>query len=254
MTLIGVIAAIALALQDPSVPNKNPFDSADDAAIGQRYYLGHCAHCHGPDGEGGRGVNLTVGRYRLGGSDGELFKTIRRGIPGSEMPGTGLSENELWRIISFVRRLARAGAEEKAAGDPAAGKRLYESRGGCAGCHTIGSQGGVFGPDLSEIGLRRSLRFLRESLVTPASYVAPEYGTVSVVTRAGEEIAGIRLNEDDYSVQIRGLDESMRSYSKSDLRAVRREARSLMPAYGGQFNAREIDDLIAYLSSLRGKP
>src|SRR5207244_2869748 len=54
---------------------RNPFDSAADAEIGRKYFLGHCAHCHGPQGEGGRGVNLTTGQYRHGGSDRELFRT-----------------------------------------------------------------------------------------------------------------------------------------------------------------------------------
>ena len=235
-------------------PEKNPFDTAADAAVGQRYFLGHCAHCHGPEGEGGRGINLTVGRYRMGGSDQELFRTIRRGIPGSEMPGTEFSEKETWRLVAFVRRLARAGAEEKASGDPDAGRRIYESRGGCAQCHMVRGSGGTLGPDLTEIGLRRSLRFLEQSLTDPGAYVPEDYRTVTVVTRAGREIAGVRLNEDDYSIQLRDLDETMRSFLKSDARAVRPEKRSLMPAYGSTLSGREIQDVVAYLSSLRGKP
>src|SRR5438132_287491 len=72
---------------EEKVPEKNPYDTPADAARGRQYFLGHCAFCHGPAGEGGRGVNLTTGQYRMGGSDRELFRTIRRGIEGTEMPG-----------------------------------------------------------------------------------------------------------------------------------------------------------------------
>src|SRR5437899_8423841 len=108
--------------KEKEVPEKNPFDTAADAARGQQYFLGHCAHCHGQQGEGGRGVNLTTGQYRHGGADRELYRTIRRGVPGSEMPGSGLAEPEIWRLVSYVRRLGAAGTREQATGDPVAGK------------------------------------------------------------------------------------------------------------------------------------
>jgi cytochrome c oxidase cbb3-type subunit III len=240
--------------KEKDIPEKNPFDTPGDAARGQPYFLGHCAHCHGQQGEGGRGVNLTTGRYRHGGSDRELYRTIRTGVPGSEMPGSGLGEGEIWRIVAYVRRLAAAGAEEKAAGDSAAGKAVYRSK-GCAQCHVAEGQGGRLGPDLSEIGLRRSLKFLRESLTDPNAFVAEDYRTVTVVpSQGGEAVTGVLLNEDDYSVQLRDSRENLRSFLKSNLKDVRRESRSLMPSYQSTLSDAEIENLVAYLSSLRGKP
>ena len=169
------------------------------------------------------------------------------------MPGTGLSENEIWRIVAFVRRLATAGAEEKAPGDPAAGKLVYEGKGMCVPCHVVGDGGGRLGPELSEVGLRRSLKFLRESLTNPAAYIADNHRTVTVLTKTGEPVTGIKLNEDDYSIQVRDIRENLRSFLKSDLKEVKREGRSLMPAYGSTLSAVEIENVVAYLSSLRGK-
>ncbi len=233
---------------------KNPFHSAADAQIGKRYYMGHCAFCHGPEGEGGRGVNLTTGRYRHGGSDRELFNTIQKGVRGTEMPGAELPESEVWRVVAFVRRLAEAGAEEKAAGNPGAGKAIYLAKGACAQCHVVDGKGGVLGPELAEVGLRRALKFLRQALTEPDAYVADNYRTVTVVTRAGERISGIRLNEDEYSIQLRDSGEKLRSFLKRNLKDWSREKRSLMPAYGAALTAAEIEDLVAYLSSLRGAP
>ncbi len=233
--------------------DKNPFDSAADAEIGRKYFLGHCALCHGPEGEGGRGVNLTTGQYRRGGSDRELFRTMKTGIQGTEMPGSGLSEKEIWRIVAFVRRLAMAGAEEKATGDPVAGRLVYQAKGACSQCHVVDGQGGVLGPELSEIGLRRSLKFLRQALTEPDAYIAEDYRTVTVVTRSGEQISGIRLNEDEYSIQLRDTRANLRSLRKPNLKDWKRENRSLMPAYGSVLSEKELEDLVAYLSSLRGK-
>lgn len=37
------------------------------------------------------------------------------------------------------------------AGDPAAGKKIYDAQ-GCAGCHAISGTGGAFGPELTKVG------------------------------------------------------------------------------------------------------
>ena len=238
---------------EEKIPEKNPHNTPADVARGRQYFLGHCAFCHGPAGEGGRGVNLTTGEYRRGGSDRELFRTIQKGIDGTEMPGNGLSQPELWKIVAYVRSLATQSAPEKASGDPAAGRAVYEGKGACAQCHWIDRRGGVLGPDLSEIGLRRSLRFLRESLTDPDKEIADDYRTVSVVTPEGDRIRGIELNQDEYTIELRDTKENLRSFRKTDVKEVRRETGSLMPSYRTALAPSEIENLVAYLSSLRGK-
>lgn len=239
-------------LREENVSEKNPLDTPADVAIGHQYFLGHCAQCHGPDGAGGRGVNLTTGRYRHGDSDRQLYMTIRKGVPGSEMHGTRLSQSELWRVVAYVRRLGTAGAEEKATGNATAGKALYESKGACATCHAVNGKGGLLGPELTEIGLRRSLQFLRDSLVDPGADIAPEYRSALVITREGEQVQGVVLNEDDYSIQLRDMRQELRAFLKSDLKEVRAVKESLMPAYKSVFSEAELGDLVAYLNSLRG--
>jgi quinoprotein glucose dehydrogenase len=181
-----------------------------------------------------------------------LYTTIRNGIPGTEMPPVRATDDDVWKMVAFVKRLGTTGLIEKATGDPFAGKAVYESAGGCTVCHSIGRDGGSLGPDLSDIGRRRNLKYLEESLVTPDADVPVRYRAIQVVTKSGQTIVGIRLNEDDISVQLRDEKDNLRSFLKDDVREIRRDKPSLMPAYGSTLSKKEIEDVVAYLSSLRG--
>ena len=116
----------------------------------------------------------------------------------------------------------------------------------------VGAEGGRSGPNLSRVGRQRSAAFLRESIVDPSAEITPGYATVSVVLRDGKKVVGLERGLDNFTVQVLDLAGNFYSFEKSDVRAVTRETRSLMPAnYGKMFSASELDDLIAYLSTLR---
>jgi mono/diheme cytochrome c family protein len=106
--------------ENPTAVLLNPF-AADLAAIdaGAQIYAGNCASCHG---DGGRGdgpaaaqlqpppadltTHLAPGKH----SEGEIFRWIRDGVPGSAMPAFGeiISEENRWRLISYLRTLPMA--------------------------------------------------------------------------------------------------------------------------------------------------
>ena len=71
---------------------------------------------------------------------------------------------------------------------------------------------------------------------------------------AAREIRGIRLNEDVFWIHIRDAGGTVHVLQKSDLSKLDRELEAtLMPSYGTRFSAAELDDLVAYLASLRGQ-
>jgi putative heme-binding domain-containing protein len=132
-------------------------------------------------------------------------------------------------------------------GDKAKGKSLYDSN-ECAGCHKIGTHGSAFGPNLTRIGAARSYDYLKTSILNPSADLPETYQPITVVTRDGKEYRGVRMNEDSFTVQLRLADQSFRSLDKQ---AIAREVigtESPMPAY--KFSNRDLDDLLAYLSSL----
>jgi putative heme-binding domain-containing protein len=185
-------------------------------------------------------------------SDEDLKKVILEGVPGSSMPAFGgFDQDDLNSVVLFIHQLSSGGAQgEKLTGDPVKGRAVYE-RTGCAGCHQIAGQGSTFGPDLTRVGGARSLQYLRESIVNPSADVPDSYQGVTVLTKDGKKVSGIRINEDTFSVQVRLANEHFRSFVKEDAREVRAEKASLMPAYKN-LPAADLDNLVAYLSSLRG--
>ncbi len=88
-----------------------------------------CAPCHGIHADGGRGPDLTRGVYSVGEQDKDLYNAIARGAPGSEMPAYGdrLDADAVWRLVSYVRSVARHAAES-VQGDSSAGEKTLEAR------------------------------------------------------------------------------------------------------------------------------
>jgi putative heme-binding domain-containing protein len=228
-----------------SVPDSNPYSTAADVEAGRRLYLGRCGPCHGLSGEGGRGAVLNSGQFQRAESDRDLFLVVRNGIPNSEMPGTQSPEMEVWRVVAYVRQLSRQGSPEPITGEPAAGVLVYQQR-GCASCHTIDGQGGVLGPDLTGLATKRSVRYVRESIVNPNADIPLDHRSVTVVTAAGHTITGIHLNEDEYSIHLRDTTGVPRSFLKSELSKITLTGVSLMPAYAS-LSRDDLENLVAYL-------
>ncbi|MFN3326340.1 MAG: c-type cytochrome [Bryobacteraceae bacterium] len=250
-----VVAAILMlpGLFGQEAPFESDKASPEDVAAGARIYRSHCAECHGLKGEGGRGPNLTSGEFRHGQSDAALYRTVSRGVPGTEMPGIYLQGHQVWQIVAFVRALSAQPVHTDIKGDAEAGRKLFFGKGGCNGCHMVNGSGGRSGPELSEIGGRRTVEHLRISLVKPDAEVPPAFWHYKVTTREGRSLEGRRLNEDTYSLQLLDASGNLHSLLKNDLKEVSVSRKSTMPAYGSTLSASEIDDLVAYLSTLKRK-
>jgi cytochrome c oxidase cbb3-type subunit III len=234
---------------------------------GERLFMTHCAPCHGFRGEGGRGPSLAVALLPRAPDDDALLRIIRRGIAGTEMPPSRLENAEILQIAAWVRHLGKLPAEG-VSGNPLQGEKLYLEKGGCVACHAIRGRGGVVGPDLTDIGLRRSASYLRTALIQPAADVPRSFriyrsdvslaeGFLQVRLRAkdGGDVVGVRVNEDAFSIQVRDLTGQLHSFFKSELDELHKErGQSPMPSYEGVFGAAELDDLVAYLASLRTPP
>lgn len=227
--------------------------SAGDLAAGRRVFESQCAWCHGNEGTGGTGPDLRRSTLRHAATDAELTTIVRTGIPGTEMPSfaIALTEHKAWQTAAYVRSLGRTAARP-APGDIGRGAALFESA-GCAGCHVIGGRGGTLGPELTAIGALRGPTHLRDSIVKPEAAHPPGYLVVRAQTNAGQTIRGIRVNEDVFWVHIRDSAGAVHALEKSSLAILERELTgTLMPSYASRLSAAELDDMVAYLATLRG--
>jgi len=90
---------------------RNPYGSSDAAVEEGRflYVRMNCAYCHAFDGTGGMGPDLTDNQWRYGSSDVDLFNTIYRGrAKGMPAWGPVLTEDQIWKLVAYVRSLGGA--------------------------------------------------------------------------------------------------------------------------------------------------
>ena len=240
--LLLLALALPLAAQHT---DRNPFSSQADLEEGKKLYRLSCGVCHGMEGKSGRGARLAVKDHRHGNADAELFRVIQNGVPGTDMPGLWMDEDDIWRILLFVRTFEVNAGEACSVtpGDAARGGSLYQER-GCATCHMVGGNGGRLGPDLTHIGLNYSREQLRESLIEPDKQVGMKYRTV-IVAKSGSTTEGVLLNEDSYTVNLMDRGERLRRLEKDGAK-VEKPAKSLMPAYTN-LSEQQMDDMLAYM-------
>lgn len=265
-TLALLLAAFSAPAQDKAgEASRNPFRGNEKAvAEGQEIYNHICTACHGYDGTAGEqapGLGASGRRY-LRTSDQELFDAIRKGIAGTTMPGTGLSEMDSWKVAAYIRSLRGTAIDAPAKGDVAHGEQVYWGNGRCNDCHMLGGKGGLLGPDLSNLAGRRKLYAIRDALTKAEHRDAtdggrheinlaplPTYQPVRVVTREGKTFSGVLKNEDSFTLQMLATDNELHLFGRDELREIVYEQKSFMPTdYDKRLTPVELQDLLAFLT------
>ena len=253
---ILIILAVSVAAAAAQLPKTNPLaDNPKAAEEGRVAFRGSCSLCHGIKGEGGRGPDLTASSYATGASDAELYGVIANGVTGTEMAGfaSRFESDDIWRLVSYVRSIAGS-SSNRITGNAGNGEQLFWNKGQCGQCHMISGRGRRMGPELTQVGRQRSAAYLRESIVSPGADLTPGFGTITVITKDGKKIVGVQRGFDDFSAQLMDASETYYSFQRSDVASIRLEYRSLMPnTFARLFGEPELNDLVAYLASLRGR-
>lgn len=259
---LGILlwAFLASAAATPTGDDQPPSSAAPDPAVlaeGQALFRGLCSGCHGGAGRGGKGPDLTDTRWIHGSTDDDIARTIRNGVPQTTMKkmGESLKEEQIRTLITYIRSLARAPGESTwkpyMGGDAEAGRKLFfdtKGKAACAKCHTLGGEGGRIGPPLDRIASRRNAEYIMESIVQPSKDIAPEFEAVIVATNDGRVITGLRVNETNFSIQLREENGRFHSFLKRDLEEVKVSPKSLMPENLPEvLTVKDLHDLFAFL-------
>ena len=244
------LGGVLVAAQNP--PAGNPVGGNPDAIrAGMGLFRGRCADCHGMDARGVRGPDITQ-IWASGRTDEGLFKTIKGGIPGTEMPSnTRIFDYEAWQILAYLRTLAAPAPTDPPRGNAGKGETIFRAQ--CASCHRAKGVGGRLGPDLSRVGSARSREVLVRRIRGGIEGFGQGFAPVTLTPATGSPIFGVKKNEDLFSVQIMDASERIQGYEKDKMKAVENGVKSAMPAFGSnRLNDADLDDLVRYLQTLRG--
>lgn len=144
--------AVAQWLLRASVPvedrnKRNPLgDDPAVAAAGQIVYQQKCESCHAYDGSGrmevGAGLFPRPPALReavISQSDGEIFYHIRNGIRNTGMPAWDMPDDELWKLVAYIRDLPETAVLAAAPGDTTrlgpVSNAHYVGSAACKDCH-----------------------------------------------------------------------------------------------------------------------
>src|SRR5213593_4806305 len=120
--LLAVLTSIIIMAQGKGNPEaakiKNPVEATPESiAAGKQVYQRHCAVCHGTNGQGGSGSDisppapdLTDEEWNHGSSDGEIFDVIKNGVlPELNMGpwADRIKDPDIWNVVNFLRSIAK---------------------------------------------------------------------------------------------------------------------------------------------------
>jgi cytochrome c oxidase cbb3-type subunit III len=262
LVLAGVSAAALLRASPNGKQQEQAIkETPEDVAAGKKLFETNCSTCHGLDAGGNMGPNIQGIPMRLGREAVTNF--IKNGVPAAGMPafGSQLDATQIQQVIEYLLTL-KPKDEGTVTGSAQKGKQVYEAS-GCASCHMIQSEGGDSGPELTNVGALRGATYLRNTVLYPGSDLPQEparlesggmldYMYVHVVTNDGKAFDGTRVTEDSFKIVIKDAKGDFHTFWKQDLRTLDKEAgKSVMPSYKGKLSEEQLNDLVAYLASLK---
>lgn len=230
----------------------NPFANHPEAiAQGATLFDRTCSGCHGPAATGGRGPALANGVFQHGGSDNEIFATIKSGVPGTQMPSfSNLPSDDVWRLVTYIRSLSgQTGTQIKVTGDAKAGEQIFFGKGNCTTCHEIDGQGADLATDLSEEGVRPAGAIKSGVLHQIRRRFGPMPHFADVTTQEGKTVHGLVRNDDAFYIQLEAMDGHWSIFDKKDLKSVTPAGNAWPDDVATRLSPSDVDNVVAYLAA-----
>ena len=129
--------------------------------------------------------------------------------------------------------------------------KLMFAAGRCLSCHVMRGEGGIIGPDLTQLGTRFSAKDMLEAIIEPNKTVSDQYAATVFTMKDGSSILGRLVNENDkayFVSQNPFAPEVLREVPKADVAGTKYSYISTMyPGLINGMNEDEVKDLVAYL-------
>lgn len=180
-------------------------------------------------------------------SGDSLVNLARKGLDlGPDRP-KGPGKN--WNVEEALQVVQQQGASPRNFDQ---GKAMFAAS-LCRTCHQMRGEGGVAGPDLTQLGTRFSDKDMLEAIIHPNKTISDQYGSTVFYLKAGGSILGrlIRQDNEKYYISQNPFDpQTVREVLKKNV--LRTRVSEVSPMLGGMINAlnvEELRDLMAYLKS-----
>jgi putative heme-binding domain-containing protein len=123
----------------------------------------------------------------------------------------------------------------------------------CQSCHTMQGEGGVIGPDLTQLGTRFSPKDILVATIKPSETISDQYHATVLELKAGGSVVG-KLNDEDaqnyYISQNPFSPDIIKTVPKNTVVLKKNaEVSIMMPGLINRLNEEELKDLMAYLIS-----
>ena len=123
----------------------------------------------------------------------------------------------------------------------------------CITCHSMRGEGGIIGPDLTQLGTRFSPEDMLEAIIEPNKAISDQYASTVLYLKNGQSLVGRLTDQDEekyYLSQNPFAPDQIREVPKEEVTETKLSAVSVMPP--GLINSmgeEELQDLLAYLMS-----
>ena len=153
-------------------------------------------------------------------------------------------------------KLAAHYMDTLAGGNASRGRSIFFERTqvSCVRCHKIAGRGGDVGPDLSEIAADKDPKYLMESIVTPNSATAKGFDSVQIIDADGLVHSGVVKKQNDDIVELVTAEGKRVLIARDDIDVMQKTKSPMPEDLTKHLSARDIRDLIAFLSSMKQNP
>ncbi|MBN8859443.1 MAG: c-type cytochrome [Sphingobacteriales bacterium] len=154
-----------------------------------------------------------------------------------------------WKVDEAVAAVDSLGLNH---GNFEQGKAMFAAS-MCIYCHTMKGEGGVAGPDLTQLGSRFSTKDILEAIIEPDKTISDQYGATVFSLKDGGSVTGRLVKQDDntyYISQNPFAPQDLKEVSKKSVQSTRiSEVSPMLPGMINRLNPEELRDLMAYLIS-----
>ncbi|MBC7366841.1 MAG: c-type cytochrome, partial [Undibacterium sp.] len=165
--------------------------------------------------------------------------------------GPARDESEKDRTGLIAAWTARFAPEKLAGANVSHGRVVFRNL--CGACHTLNSEGGTLGPDLTG-GARDNLNYLLENILFPSALVPDDYRLTTLTLKDGRALVGMIRERSGSTLKLKTMTDLI-SLSRADVAKEETSAASLMPpGLLDSLSGEEARDLITYLMSKSALP